>query len=50
MARIIFTTPGRPIASISNVMLEYQAAPARKAPAKKTPAKKTPAKGTTKKP
>jgi hypothetical protein len=46
----LFTTPGRPIASVSNVRLEYQAAPARKAPAQKTPAKKTPAKGTTKKP
>jgi hypothetical protein len=41
----LFTAPGRPIATISNVTLEYQPAPARRAPAKKTPSK-----GTTKKP
>jgi hypothetical protein len=46
----LFSAPGRPIATISSVRLEYQPAPARKAPAKKTPAKKAPAAGTTKKP
>jgi hypothetical protein len=36
-----FTAPGRPIASISNVTLEYRPGPApKKAPAKKTPPKK----------
>ncbi len=35
-----FSSPGRPIASISNVMLEFRPGP----PPKKTPAKKTPAK------
>jgi hypothetical protein len=36
-----FTAPGRPIATISNVTLEYRPGPApRKAPVKKTPAKK----------
>lgn len=36
-----FNSPGRPIASISNVMLEYRPGPApRKAPAKKAPARK----------
>jgi hypothetical protein len=35
-----FTTPGRPIATISNVTLEYRPAPAaRKAPAKKAPSR-----------
>jgi hypothetical protein len=38
-----FSAPGRPIALISNVMVEYQPAPAKKSPAKK-PAPKTPAK------
>jgi hypothetical protein len=37
-----FTTPGRPIATISNVTLEYRPAPAR--PPAKTPAKKSTAK------
>jgi hypothetical protein len=43
-----FSSPGRPIASISNVMLEYRPgpppkkAPVKKAPVKKAPAKKTP--------
>ena len=32
-----FTAPGRPIATISNVMLEYRPAPARKTPVKKRP-------------
>jgi hypothetical protein len=36
----LFTAPGRPIATISNVTLEYRPAP----PAKKTPPAKTPAK------
>lgn len=38
----MFTGPGRPIALISNVMVEYQPVPppAKKAPAKKAPAKK----------
>jgi hypothetical protein len=47
----LYTTPGRPIATISNVMLEYRPAPVRapaKAPAKK-PAAKPPA-ATPKKP
>ena len=36
-----FTSPGRPIATISNVMLEYRPGPPpKKAPAKKAPAKK----------
>jgi len=36
-----FVAPGRPIATISNVMLEYRPAPpARKAPVKRPPAKK----------
>ena len=36
-----FTAPGRPIATISNVQLEYRPGPApRKGPTKKTPAKK----------
>jgi hypothetical protein len=36
-----FTAPGRPIASISNVQIEYRPAPAtRKPPVKKAPAKK----------
>jgi hypothetical protein len=35
-----FVAPGRPIATISNVMLEYRPAP----PARKTPVKKAPAK------
>jgi hypothetical protein len=35
----MFTGPGRPIALISNVMVEYVPAPAPKPPAKKTPAK-----------
>ncbi len=36
-----FTSPGRPIASISNVMLEYRPGPPpKKAPVKKAPAKK----------
>ena len=46
----LFTAPGRPIATISNVTLQYQPAPARKAPAKKAPVKKAPSTGTTKKP
>lgn len=33
-----FSTPGRPIATISNVMLEYRPAPARPTPATKKPA------------
>ena len=33
-----FTAPGRPIALISNVMVEYTPQPAKKAPAKKPPA------------
>lgn len=37
-----FTTPGRPIATISNLTLEYRPAPPR--PAAKTPVKKTPPK------
>jgi hypothetical protein len=41
----MFTGPGRPIALISNVMVEYQPLPAKKAPVKK-PAKKTPARKT----
>jgi hypothetical protein len=32
-----FTTPGRPIAIISNVMLEYRPAPPRPAPATRKP-------------
>jgi hypothetical protein len=43
----LFTGPGRPIALISNVMVEYQPVPAKKAPAKKPvkkPVKKAPAK------
>lgn len=40
-----FTATGRPIATISNVMLEFTPAPAaKKAPAPKAPAKKAPAK------
>jgi hypothetical protein len=45
-----FSSPGRPIASISNVMIEFRPgpppkkAPAAKAPAKKAPATTTPAK------
>jgi hypothetical protein len=36
-----FTSPGRPIATISNVMIEYRPGPKpRPAPAKKAPAKK----------
>jgi hypothetical protein len=36
-----FTTPGRPIASISNVQIEYRPGPApRKTPVKKAPVKK----------
>jgi hypothetical protein len=38
-----FSSPGRPIATISNVMLEYRPGPPPK-PAKKAPAKKSPAK------
>jgi hypothetical protein len=41
-----FSAPGRPIASISNVQLEYRPAPTRK----KAPVRKTPAKAPTKKP
>jgi hypothetical protein len=41
-----FNSPGRPIATISNVMLEFRPGP----PPKKAPAKKTPAKAATKKP
>ena len=37
-----FSSPGRPIATISNVMLEFRPAPPK--PVKKTPAKKAPAK------
>jgi hypothetical protein len=40
----LFTTPGRPIATISSVTLEYRPAPAKKAPVKKAPVKKAPAK------
>jgi hypothetical protein len=40
-----FNSPGRPIASISNVMLEYRPGPPpKKAPAKKAPATKAPTK------
>ena len=40
-----FSSPGRPIASISNVMMEFRPGPPpKKAPAKKAPAKATPAK------
>ncbi len=39
-----FTTPGRPIALVSNVQLTYRPRAAAKAPAKKAPAKKAPAK------
>lgn len=40
-----FSSPGRPIATVSNVMLEFRPGPApKKAPAKKTPPKKTPTK------
>ena len=40
-----YSSPGRPIASISNVMLEFRPGPApKKAPAKKAPATKAPAK------
>jgi len=40
-----FVSEGRPVATISNVMLEFRPAPpAKKAPAKKTPAKKVPTK------
>lgn len=40
-----FSSPGRPIATISNVMLEYRPGPPpRKAPAVKSPAAKAPAK------
>ena len=46
-----YTSPGRPIASISNVMLEFRPGPPpKKAPAKKAPAKKAPAKAPPKKP
>ena len=39
--RDTFTSPGRPIAIVSNIQMEYKPAPATKpAPAKKTPAKK----------
>jgi hypothetical protein len=40
----LFTGPGRPIALISNVMVEYVPAPTPKPPAKKPAAKKAPAK------
>ena len=36
----LFTGPGRPIALISNVMIEYQPLPAPKAPARKPPPKR----------
>ena len=39
-----FSSPGRPIATISNVMLEFRPGPPPKAPAKKAPATKAPAK------
>ena len=45
----MFTGPGRPIALISNVMVEYVPAPAAKAPAKKTPVKAPVKKAPTKK-
>jgi len=46
-----FSSPGRPIASISNVMIEFRPGPPpRKAPAAKAPAKKAPAKTPAKKP
>ena len=45
----MFTGPGRPIALISNVMVEYVPAPAAKAPAKKTPVKAPVKKATVKK-
>jgi len=36
-----YTSPGRPVAIISNVMIEYRPGPPpRKAPVKKAPAKK----------
>lgn len=38
-----FAAPGRPIALISNVMIEYEPVPTRKAPVRRTPAKKAPA-------
>lgn len=41
-----FIAPGRPIATISDVTLEFRPAPAAKTPAKKTPAQKTPVKKT----
>ena len=40
----MFTGPGRPIALISNVMVEFVPAPAPKPPAKKAPVKKAPVK------
>jgi hypothetical protein len=40
----LFTGPGRPIALISNVRVEYQPMPPPKAPARKAPAKKAPVK------
>jgi hypothetical protein len=40
----LFTGPGRPIALISNVQVEYQPVPPPRAPAKKAPAKKAPVK------
>jgi len=40
----MFTGPGRPIALVSNVMVEYVPAPAPKPPAKKAPPKKVPVK------
>jgi hypothetical protein len=45
----MFTGPGRPIALISNVMVEFVPAPAPKAPAKKPTTKKPAAKTTVKK-
>ena len=45
----MFTGPGRPIALISNVMVEYVPAPAPKPPAKKPPAKAPAKKAPTKK-
>ncbi|MFO7694657.1 MAG: hypothetical protein R6V57_16360 [Vicinamibacterales bacterium] len=40
----LFTGPGRPIALISNVMVEFVPAPAVKPPVKRAPVKKAPAK------
>lgn len=41
-----FVAPGRPIALISNVMIEYEPVPAKRAPVRRAPVKKAPAAGT----